>query len=389
MARSTVLLWSGLSTTLLALGCTPEEGPFPDPTELLQLRGLHSMDDVPPSDPTNRLERGEHQASALALGTRLFHDTSLSACGSVSCASCHDGEGRTVAEATAKGCAEHQRTLRNPPTLLNAAYNTWFMWDGRADRLWSQAILPLTNPVEMASTPTLLRSRLQEAYLAEYVEIFGITPEETGDDALLANFGKLVAVYERTLTRTRAPFDAAVQSFITAAERGEAEQHPAYLGLRTFFRKGQCIQCHKGPALTDNDFHNIGVADDSEGREGAVAAIPLSLESAWNAGGVYSDDPDGGEKNRLANLRNALATDRAKFEGAFRTPSLRNVTLTAPYMHTGRLNTLEDVIDFYDLGGDADGSYVGTRTETVFPLGLTDEEKAALLALLESMTGDP
>ncbi len=386
MSRSRAILWFGLSTAALSFGCT-EEDPFPNPGELHQLRGLHSMHSVPPADPTNGLEDSEVHAAALDLGTKLYQDQGLSGCGTVSCASCHDGEGLTVPEPTARGCTD-QRTLRNPPTLLNTAYNTWFMWDGRADRLWSQAILPLTNPVEMASSPAIVRARLEEAYAGEYAAIFGTSPTETGDDGLLANVGKLVALYQRTLNRTRAPFDESVETFVAAAELGEAEKHPAYLGLKTFLRKGQCIACHRGPALTDNDFHNIGLADDSEGRRGATDGVQHSLDWAWNAGGAHSDNPHGGASNRLTNLRTELQTNPVKFEGAFRTPSLRNLTLTAPYMHTGGLNTLEDVIAFYDRGGDEDGTFVGTRTETISALDLTDEEKAALVALLESMTGE-
>ena len=388
MSRSTAIKWFSLSMAVLSFGCTEEE-PFPNTGELHQLRGLHSMHSVPPEDPTNGLEDEAVQASALELGTRLFHDKGLSSCGSVSCASCHDGEGLTVPDATAQGCVEGQRTSRNPPTLLNVAYNTWFMWDGRADRLWSQAILPLTNPVEMASSPAIVRARLEEAYAGDYAAIFGTSPTATGDDALLANVGKLVAIYQRKLNRTRAPFDESVRTFIDAAENGEAEKHPAYLGLKTFLRKGQCIACHKGPALTDGDFHNIGVADDSEGRVGATDGIQHSLEWVWNAGGAFSDQPDGGAHNRLTNLGTELETNPVKFEGAFRTPSLRNVALTAPYMHTGRLNTLDDVVEFYNVGGDKDGTFAGTRTETIFALDLSDDEKAALVALLESMTGEP
>lgn len=371
-----------LSLALLLSACA--EAPFPSPDELDALRSLHSAPTKPPPDPTNRFA---DDPDAAALGKRLFDDQGLSACGNVSCASCHGGEGFTVAEPTAKGCYD-QRTGRNAPTVLNAGYSDFYMWDGRADSLWSQALLPLTSPIEMASTPELLRARLSEGYASEYAALFGVPISETADDALLANFGKVVAAFERTVNRTRAPFDGEVKRFLVAAEAGRAEEDPAYLGLKTFVRKGQCIACHKGPLLSDGKFHNVGLADPSPGRRGASEALPQMLAWKFSVEGEHSDDPGGLATNRLTNLRRELSEKAAEFEGAFRTPSLRNVALTAPYGHTGELATLEDVIDFYDKGGDDEGTFVGVKTETIVKLQLTKEEKAALLKLLESMTGE-
>ncbi|QDE86650.1 cytochrome-c peroxidase [Myxococcus xanthus] len=374
-------------TLALALGgsgmaCESEE-PFPNLDELDQLRSLHSLGRQPPKDSTNRMDG---LARAEALGDVLFHDSGLSRCGTVSCASCHGGEGLTVPTAKAKGCDGHL-SERNPPTLLNVAYNRWFMWDGRADRLWSQAILPLLNPVEMNADAQVARARLTavESYTTEYQALFGKTPADETDPALLANVGKVMAAYQRTLVRIDAPFDTDVRRFITAAEAGQAEADPAYLGLKTFLRKGQCIVCHKGPALTDDLFHNIGVQDSSSGAGGQWSALTPLLDWEFNAASRYSDAPTGTIAARLQTLR--TQADRVTLEGAFRTPSLRNVALTAPYMHTGAQATLEEVIDFYNEGGDAAGSFVGQKTVTIVPLELTNEEKRALVTLLQSMTG--
>ncbi|AKQ70411.1 Cytochrome c551 peroxidase [Myxococcus hansupus] len=364
------------------MACESEEA-FPNLDELDQLRSLHSLGRQPPRDSTNRVDG---VARAEALGDRLFHDAGLSRCGTVSCASCHGGEGLTVSTAKAEGCDGHL-SERNPPTLLNVAYNRWFMWDGRADRLWSQAVLPLLNPVEMNSDAQVVRARLDAVpdYVTEYQAMFGTTPSEATDDALLANVGKAMAAYQRTLVRIDAPFDADVRRFLTAVEAGQAEADPAYLGLKTFLRKGQCIVCHKGPALTDDLFHNIGVEDTGPGGGGQWSVLTPLLDWEFNAASRHSDAPTGTIAARLQTLR--TQANRETLEGAFRTPSLRNLTLTAPYMHTGEQATLEEVIDFYNDGGGAAGTFVGKKTETMVPLDLTNEEKRALVTLLQSMTG--
>jgi len=288
---------------------------------------------------------------------------------------------------TAEGCFG-QHTGRNPPTVLNAAYSTWYMWDGRADRLWNQALLPLLSPVEMASSPAILRARLSAAYTPEYQALFGKTPEEeTDDDQLLAQFGKVIAAYERTLVRHDAPFDQDVRRFLAAVDAGTQEKDPAYLGLKTFVRTGQCAACHKGPMLSDEQFHNIGVEDQSEGRRGVATGADPMLVWAFNSAGPYSDAPIGAESTRLQRLRSDLREKAGELEGAYKTPTLRNVALTGPYMHTGQVATLLDVVELYNKGGEPAGHYAGEVSVTIKPLDLSAEEKQALVHLLESMTG--
>jgi cytochrome c peroxidase len=271
--------------------------------------------------------------------------------------------------------------------VLNSGYNTWFMWDGRADRLWNQALLPLLSPIEMNSSPTILRARLSEAYAQEYTALFGKAPSEESDELLLANFGKAIAAYERTVNRNNAPFDQDVIRFLQAAQEGKAEQDPAYLGLKTFFRKGQCIACHKGPMLSDDQFHNIGVKDLSDSQRGVALAAEPMLQWVFNSAGPYSDSPTGVESGRLQRLGNDLVQKASTLEGAYKTPTLRNVELTGPYMHTGEVKTLEDVIELYNKGGEPTGNFAGVTAETIKPLDLTAEEKTALVKLMKSMTG--
>ncbi|WP_224369132.1 cytochrome-c peroxidase [Hyalangium versicolor] len=379
-ARLACLLVVGL----LANACENED-PFPSFDELDKLQQLHTMPQHPPRDTTNRFADDPRAAS---LGNRLFHDPKLSSCGTVSCASCHDGDGRTVDKPKADGC-NGGVTGRNPPTILNVDYLRWFMWDGRADRLWNQAILPMTSPVEMNSNPTILRTQLNGSYMGEYTELFNKTPDTTQDDELLANVGKLMQAYERQVNRVNSPFDEDVKRFIAAVDAGTEKDDPAYLGLKTYFRKGQCIVCHQGVTMSDNLFHNLGVKDSSPGAPGQTAAIDAMLDWKFNAAGPYSDDRTGQDATRLNTVRSTLGEKRAEMDGAYKTSTLRNIALTAPYMHTGELKTLEDVVEFYNKGGDEVGTFSGTRTETIKKLDLSDEEKKALVKLLESMTGTP
>ncbi len=385
MSRHPLRTWmlAGALAGSLGLACTEPEEPFPNAAELEQLQSMHTPTRKPPVDPTNKY--GDN-AQAAVLGDRLFDDEKLSSCGTISCKSCHDGPGRTVNTPTALGC-NGNRTGRNPPSVLNSGYSTWFMWDGRADRLWNQALLPLLSPIEMASTPAILRARLSELYAADYRALFGKLPSEETDEQLLANFGKVMAAYQRTLNFNDAPFDQDVQRFIQAAEAGTAEADPAYLGLKTFMRKGQCIACHKGAMLSDDQFHNIGVKDQSNSSPGVTLAAGPLLNWVFNSAGQYSDARTGIESNRLQRLGSDLVQKSAELEGAYKTPTLRNVELTGPYMHTGEVQTLEDVIELYNKGGEPAGNFAGVVSQTITPLDLTDEEKQALLKLLKSMTG--
>jgi cytochrome c peroxidase len=370
-----------VSVGLLAGGCDSED-PFPTFAEMEQLQGLHTMTRKPPADSTNRLA---DNPAAASLGNRLFKDKALSSCGTVSCESCHGGPGKTVETPVVNGCGGP--TGRNPPTTLNADYNRWFMWDGRADRLWNQALLPMLSPIEMASSPAIVRARLTAAYAGEYQELFSKSPDQTSDSELLANVGKLIQAYERTTNRTQAPFDEDVKRFLAAVDAGTEEEDPAFLGLKTYVRKGQCIVCHKGQTMSDNLFHNIGVKDKSAGAPGQVAAVQALLDWEFNAAGALSDNRNGLDASRLGTLRSDLANKSAEMEGAYKTPTLRNIALTGPYMHTGELATLADVVEFYNKGGEPVGQFAGTKTETIKELDLTDEEKAALVKVLESMTG--
>ncbi len=367
----------------LAVGCVEE--PFPSSDELDLIRGLYKVRTLP-GDPTNRWA---DDPKAAALGERLFTDPGLSRCGNVACSNCHPAPTFATAQRYAVGC-DGRTVSRNAPTLLNVGFRRWLYWDGQKDSLWAHPALPLSRETEMDTTKEAVRERLQAKYRLEYAELFGQEPDEHTPERAVANVGKAIAAYLRTLVFVDAPFDDQLQEFITAAEADIASGQdvrvralPIYLGLKVFVRKGRCHICHKGPNLTDDRFHNLGV--DEEGREdrGREAGIELVLADIYRGDGEYSDAPEVG-KPKLQSIDALLPPEGAL--GSFKTPSLRNVALSAPYLHTGRLNTLEDVVRFYESGGDRAGTFLGKRAETLVPFTLTPEERQALVKLLESLT---
>ncbi len=378
-----------VSAFLVVLCGCPGEQVFPNNDEIGKLQQLVSLTQKAPADPTNKYATN---VKAAALGNQLFHDVRLSGCGTISCASCHAVEtGLSVAKA--KGCPDKELAV-NPPTLFNTAWMDFYMWNGRADRLWNQAILPMTNPDEMAATPATVRALLTSDagfdYPAAYSEVFGKSIDaETDDDRMLANVGKAIAAYETIDPKFRkadSTFDTDVARFLVAVGQNTEEQDPAWLGLKVFVRKGVCVECHKTARLSDSSFHNVGLSDDRADVVGAAKGLPVFFDSKFNAAGEFSDARKGDATNRIENLKTDLRDNPMNYLGAHKTPTLRGIKDTAPYMHNGKLKTLEEVVDFYNKGGDLLGTYAGrTNPVTIHSLNLTAPEKAALIRLLESM----
>jgi cytochrome c peroxidase len=273
----------------------------------------------------------------VALGRRLFFDPILSADGTVACATCHRPDhGFASPEARPQGVG-NRVAPRNAPTLFNRAYGKAFFWDGRAASLEEQALEPIANPAEMGSSvaDAVARLRADAAYKARFAAAFD-------DGVTAANLGKALAGFERVLLRGDSPIDRFRQrgerDAMTAAERH---------GLWLYESKGQCWRCHSGPNFTDEGFHNTGVG--------------------WGR-----SPPDLG--------RHAV-TGKDADRGKFKTPTLRGVGLTAPYMHDGSLRSLEEVVEFYDRGGGANPNL----DPAVRPLGLTGDERRDLVAFLKAL----
>ncbi|HZH02917.1 MAG TPA: cytochrome c peroxidase [Myxococcaceae bacterium] len=371
--RSRLLLTSALACGTFACGA---EAPFPNLDELEELRQLQGLS-RPPDSKTNAFASSP---AAVALGQRLFADTRFSSCG-ISCETCHPAPTFNDGRKASPGC--NGLTERTAPSLLNASFGRWFYWDGRKDSLWSHAILPLRE-LEMNAPPETVREKLQQNYRAEYAALFGAEPAAEPDvNRVLANFGKSIEAFLRTLIQVNAPFDEELSRYVNVAAAGDASGDPLHLKLKTFVRTGRCTLCHKGPMLADDKFHNIGVDAAGIEDQGWEEGQKIVLADTFNGASIYSDDVVTG-RGRLNSIR-SMDGDSPPL-GAFKTPSLRNVAVTAPYMHNGRYTTLDEVIEFYDRGGDKEGTFTGERAETVVKLELSKEEKRALKELLESMT---
>lgn len=272
----------------------------------------------------------------VALGKQLYFDPRLSADNKVSCASCHDpAKGFSNGEQFATG-VEGKKGGRNSPTVINSAFQKFQFWDGRAKSLEEQALGPVQNPIEMNMTLDAVVAKLNgvKGYKDQFQKVFGT-------DVTSEGIAKAIAAYERTIVSTNAPYDRFVAGDKSALS--EAGQR----GMKLFFNKANCSACHSGPLFTDHSFHNVGVPGNDEGR----SVISKSL----------------GDK------------------GAFKTPTLREVAKSGPYMHDGSLKTLEDVVAHYVKGGSPHPQL----DEELYPLKLTPAEQADLVTFLkEGLSSD-
>ena len=333
----------------------------------------------PPADPSNRYA---DDPRAAALGRRLFFDTQLSRNGKLACASCHRPELQfTDARPQSRGL---RPVHRNAPSLLSAAWHRWLFWDGRADSLWMQALGPLLNADELGLSARALRETLDAHYRADYEPIFG-TLAGQDEGRVLANTGKAIAAFERTLRPAPARFD----DFADALGRGEpaaALTAQEQSGVRLFIGKAQCLRCHHGPLLTNEGFHNTGLGKSpglpaDPGRSRGVRELQAS---EFTCRGPHNDDPQ-----RLCPHLEYLRAIGGELRGAFKVPSLRAVAETAPYMHDGRFPTLAAVLAHYNR---APGVHETAGHTELLPLGLNADELIALdsfLRTLSSPTASP
>lgn len=305
-------------------------------------------------------------AETVSLGEKLYFDTRLSADNTVSCATCHDpakgfADGKPVAEGIGG-----KKGSRNSPTVLDAAFNDFQFWDGRAATLEEQAKGPLINPVEMGiASHEAVVAKLQK--VPEYPPLF---QKAFGSDQItIDNVVRAIASYERTVFSFNAPFDR----FIAGDKSAMSEA--AQRGWELFNGKARCNSCHgyvaSVPTLTDNKFHNIGVAAH------AATFNELSRKAA------QSSDPAAlAHTPGFSELGRFLVTKEEKDIGAFKTPGLRDVALTAPYMHDGSQKTLAEVIEFYNKGGENNPYLDGG----IRPLQLTSQEQADLVEFLKALS---
>ncbi len=304
-------------------------------------RSIQAQDDTPLG--LKKLvwpEDNKPSAEKILLGKQLYFDKRLSRDDTISCASCHDPKkGWSNGEAFATG-VRGQKGGRSSPTIINSAYFDLQFWDGRANGLEGQALGPIQNPIEMDLTLDEAVAKLNkiEGYKKQFQKVFGTDVNADG-------IAKAIAAFERTVLSGGAPHDR------FKAGDTKALSEPAQRGMKLFFAKAHCSACHVGPNFSDGAFHNIGI-------------------------GMEAEKPDIGREE---------LSKQGGDRGAFKTPTLREIARTAPYMHNGTFKTLEEVVEYYDKGAFANP----TLDEEIFPLKLTAEEKADLVTYLKEGLSSP
>ena len=360
----------------------PDGPPVWTEVEVEELRSLwlESLPDLP-SNPGNAVA---DNPAAAEFGRLLFFDRRLSGNGGISCATCHQPE-RRFTDGLQKGQAVGT-TDRHTPSIVGSAYSPWQFWDGRRDSLWAQALAPLEDPNEHATDRTsVVRLIIEdERYRADYEALFGALPDpDTGDTVAIntafANVGKSIAAFERTVMPTSSRFDDYVQAVVD----GDIERQRRIFdvdearGLRLFVGAANCTQCHNGPLFTNHEFHNTGVISfpGDVPDKARVVGVREVLSDEFNCLGAYSDDPE----RRCDELRFARAG--SELIGAVKTPSLRNLENTAPFMHKGQLATIAEVLEHYN---EAPAAMIGHNEAK--PLGMNARELRQLEAFLATLS---
>lgn len=293
-------------------------------------------------DPSGYIPADNPQtARKIELGRWLFFDKRLSKNGTIACANCHmPGLAFTDGQAVSTGINRLQGG-RSAPSAINRVYSKSQFWDGRADTLEDQSIGPFINPVEHGFTDhneLVARIKQIEGYRARFREVFG-------REVMAADVGRAMASFQRTLLSGNSPADRFDMGGDETALSASAQR-----GLELFRGKARCTRCHSGFNFSDEKYHNLGIG--------------------WDTNTV--------------DLGRYMVTRNAEDIGAFKTPTLREISRTAPYMHDGRFATLEDVVEFYNQGGIKNPHL----DNTLIPLELTAEEKREMVAFLRSLNGE-
>ncbi len=398
---------------LLVLAYRPPGAWREDELSLIRSLWLETLSPLPAS-PSNQVAA---DPAAARLGQALFFDKRLSANGEISCAFCHRPELRFtdgLDKARALGSSR-----RNTPSIVGLGWSPWLYWDGRRDSLWSQSLSPLEDPAEQGSNRMfIVRQVLADPeYARQYQAIFaelpdfsdtsrfplnagpGLDPEWDAAwqamriedqymvNTVFANIGKVIEAYERLMVPSPSRFDAYAEAVLSGnADLGrEIFSNDEIKGLRLFMGKGRCMECHNGPLFTNFEFHNTGILSypgDLPDR-GRIDGLRQVRANPFNCLGQYSD-ASAGQCQELT-----YARDGVELIGALKTPSLRNLADTAPYMHKGQVRTLAEAIDHYNR---APFAMIG-HNEAENKLRLLPFEKrqleAFLLTLDSSIAADP
>jgi len=327
---------------------------------------------IPPDNPIT--------PEKVELGDKLFHDKRFSSTGEVSCANCHDrAKGFSDALPVSEGINKLKGT-RNAPTVINAVYLKTQFWDGREPTLESQSAQPFINPVEMGlqnHDPILKIVQNDPEYLKLFERAFG----KSGSEVTMVEVEQALATFERTLIGGNSPFDR----YFYGGDK-TAMSPAAIRGLDVFINQGRCVSCHvieQTQALfTDNRFHMIGVAAHQMPKD--LGELSAAVEHVRQKGADIAvlSDPKTSSLGRYAVTRDLTEI------GAFKTPTLRNIELSAPYMHDGSIETLEEVVIFYNNGGRVNETdpVPELLSGGIRPLNLTDEQQSDLVEFLKALT---
>jgi cytochrome c peroxidase len=363
------------TVSLFALAMAGFSGPSQAQETNKDLLGLPPLE-TPADNPITKKK--------VQLGSRIFNDKHFSSTGTVSCATCHDSkDGFATHLIKAKGVHDLEGT-RNSPTVLNAAFNHTQFWDGRSPSLEDQAEHPLTNPIEMGLTnheEVLKFIRGDKAYVDAFQNVFGVAADKIN----IHHVTMAIAAFERTLIDANSRFD----QWYYANKQTLSPQE--IRGFNVFLNNGRCVSCHSveqtSSLFTDHKFHNIGVGINHVS-EDEIFMLTKEYQRANYSNDVVDDrvltDKNSSELGRFAVTRSL--TDM----GGFKTPTLRNIALTAPYMHDGSLKTLEDVVEHYNRGGaSSDKEKINPwLSGGIRPLNLTKQEKADLVAFMKTLTSE-
>ena len=388
---------SGFSLAVaLALAFLPlapaaaQKSPEPEWTqEELALIATLTIDKLlPPPDPSNRYA---DDARAADFGHRLFFDLRLSSNGQVGCVTCHDpSKSFTDGKRFSQGVGV---TPRNAPTTIGSAWNLWFLWDGRADNHWSQSLAAIENPLEhnLPRREAVRVLRDHEDLRKDYESIFGALPaleDADGVNRAFANIGKALAAYQRHLRPGASKFDRYAQAILNDREPAPADRLTLdeREGLHVFLsdQRGKCMRCHNGPLFTNHHFHNIGVTgrQGAEHETGRLKGIETARASEFNCAGRYSDAKP--EQCLELNYARRATPDLL---GAFKTPTLRNLIKTAPYMRDSSQPTIDDVTWHYR---DRPAARTGVSELENFTItGVEFEQLDAFLRTLEGGVDAP
>jgi cytochrome c peroxidase len=371
------------------------------PDEVRTLKSLW-IKSIPPVPMDSSNSYGDDERAAL-LGKKFFFDKKFSGNAKVSCGTCHrEDYAFTDDLPLAHGMGT---TGRRSMTLIGSAYSPWLFWDGRKDSLWSQALGPFESTVEHGISRVFVASVVIEHYKDEYERVFGPLPpvEKLGrlparpaaDDPsaykawlkysledreavsrVYVNVGKAIAAYVRTILPGVSRFDEYVAAIVggrtSDTESIFSEQEAE--GLKIFIGKAKCTNCHLGPLFTNGDFHNLNipVSDKMPFDAGRAEGISLVLADEFNCLGSFSDT-----KGKKCQQIWYMDTEGRKYNGAMKTPTLRNVVERPPYMHAGQFKTISEVLEFYRRSINPEVEH----------RGLTDSDLIALEAFLGTLSG--